>query len=76
MEKTVLEIVERRKGKPTGSLGEQAVTPNEVRLNGQSLMVPLDSTIQVHEMGPHAAVRVTVTLYVTELRMHVEYEGD
>lgn len=65
MEKTVLEIVERREGP-----GARCVVPNEVRLNGRTLMVP-EGAIEV-DLASGAAVRVTMTILVDELHVRAE----
>lgn len=58
----VIEIVERRKRPAEDSLAASIVVPNEVRINGQKLMLPADEPIQIHEITKDGLVQVTLTL--------------
>lgn len=73
----VLEIVERRRGKPDGTIGDELVVPTEVRLNGQLLLTPTGDPIRVHEIkvsadGEHF-VLATLTLAVKRLVVAAEW---
>lgn len=63
---SVIDILERRVGAPSGALGEDVTVPTEVWLNGVQLMTSADRPIRVHEMeigGENSSlVEVTLTL--------------
>lgn len=71
-----LEIVERDH-KTTDSLARGIIIPNEIRINGMSVLTPADVPVRVHEMSFGAdreAAVVTLTLFVRKLT--VAAEGD
>lgn len=73
----VLEITERRRGKPGGTLGDELVVPTEVRLNGQLLATPRDYPVKVHEIEVSGSgeqlVVATLTLLVKRLVVGAEW---
>jgi len=72
----VIEIVERRKGPIGDSAGESMIVPNDVRINGQSLLCPADHPIIVHgiTINDGDLVRVTLTLFAR--RVEIKAEAD
>jgi hypothetical protein len=72
-----LEIIERRRGKPDGTLGDDIVVPTEVRLNGQLLAMPAGSPVRVHEIevSGEDCVVATLTLLVKRLVIGAEWPG-
>lgn len=71
-----LEIVERvRKGRldPMG-----VVVPNEIRINGQEVLAPLEHPVIVHEqeINGTTAAYVTLTLFVRSLTIRQAEEFD
>lgn len=73
----VLEIIERRRGKPDGTVGDELVVPTEVRINGQLLLTPSDEPVRVHEIEVSASgerfVMATLTLAVKRLVVAAEW---
>lgn len=71
----VIEIVE--KGHATADTsGGSVITPNDVRINGQSLFIPRDAEITVHEITSRADELVTVTLTLFARRVVIAAEED
>jgi hypothetical protein len=71
----VIEIVE--KGRATDDTsGGSVILPNDIRINGQSLLAPADCPIVVHEIKtePDELVNVTLTLFAR--RVVIAAEGD
>lgn len=69
----VIEIVERRtKPADPDSYGAQLVIPNEVRINGQQLLLTQDNPIVIHEIKPTDDSLVTVTLTLVARRVVIE----
>lgn len=75
-EDAVIEIVERRHGKPNGSVGDELVVPTEVRINGTTLLTPTDHPVKVHEMAvsPSGKDMVLVTLTLIAKRVTIGHE--
>lgn len=84
-EGAVIEIVERSHpelkvlGKTIPAMdasAQEAIAPNEIRINGQRLTVSSDYPVTVHEMDllvPKSCVLVTLTLVAK--RVHIFGEG-
>lgn len=71
----VIEIVE--KGRATdNTTGGSVILPNDVRINGQSLLVPQDAEIVVHEITTRADELTHVTLTLFARRVTIAAEGD
>ena|GEM_PF-2337519 len=71
----VIEIVE--KGRTTDdTMGGSIITPNDVRINGQSLLIPKDVPIKVHEIDADDSTVVNVTLTLFARRVTIAAEGD
>ncbi|MFD5221359.1 hypothetical protein ACFWMH_27340 [Streptomyces tendae] len=69
----VIEIVE--KGRATdNTTGGSVIIPNDVRINGQSLLAPRDSPVIVHEMStdPDEILNVTLTLFARRVVIAAE----
>lgn len=58
----VIEIVERRKRPEQDSAGASLVVPNEVRINGQQILLPDNEPIVVHDIVGDDVVKVTLTV--------------
>lgn len=71
----IIEIVERGRTTTDTSAGS-VIIPNDVRINGQSLLVPRDSPVIVHEIStaPDEVLNVTLTLFAR--RITIAAEGD
>lgn len=71
----VIEIVE--KGRATDDTrGGSVITPDDVRINGQSLLIPRDAEITVHEITSRADELTTVTLTLFARRVVIAAEED
>lgn len=70
----VIEIVEKRRGPIGDSLGESTILPNEIRINGQSLLSPENAPVVVHEiaLSERDLVQVTLTLIARRVEIKVE----
>lgn len=58
----LIEIVEKTTDTERNG-GAGLVVPNEVRINGQAVLVPASAPITVHELNKGEAVQVTLTLF-------------
>jgi len=69
----VIEIVEKRPARQSGSRSD-LIVPNEVRINGQALLMPADSPVQVHgiEIRERDAVLVTLTVFAKRITVAAE----
>jgi hypothetical protein len=76
-EAAVIEIIERRHGKPTGSVGDEIVVPTEIRINGTKLLTPNDHPVKVHELTVSGSgdqmVLVTLTLVAKRITVGQEW---
>ncbi|MFB4265300.1 hypothetical protein [Nonomuraea sp. GTA35] len=69
----VIEIIEKRHS--NASLpGGDVIIPNEIRINGQPLLVPADLPVKVHEIEVqgHDAVLVTLTVFARRVVIAAE----
>ncbi|WP_143645437.1 hypothetical protein [Streptomyces swartbergensis] len=71
----VIEIVERGRA-TTETASGSVIIPNDVRINGQSLLVPRDSPVIVHEIKTDPDEVLTVTLTLFARRVTIAAEGD
>lgn len=71
----IIEIVERGRT-TTDTPGGSVIILNDVRINGQSLLVPRDYPVIVHEIktDPDEVLNVTLTLFAR--RITIAAEGD
>lgn len=71
----VIEIVER--GRATDNTpGGSVIVPDDVRINGQSLLIPSDYPITVHEITTRADEVAHVTLTLFARRVTIAAEDD
>ncbi|MFE0225204.1 hypothetical protein ACFU9O_02350 [Streptomyces albidoflavus] len=73
----VIEIIE--KGAATGDEpGRSVIVPNDVRINGQSLLASADDPVIVHEMSTRGdeLVRVTLTLFARRVSIRAENDAE
>jgi hypothetical protein len=71
----IIEIVEKGRG-TTDTASGSLILPNDVRLNGQSLLVPKDAPVIVHEMSVDDSTVAHVTLTVFARRVVIAAEED
>ena len=69
----LIEIVER-----TDSPNPRVIVPNEVRINGVPVLVPIGESIRVHEVAISNSeiVRVTLTLYARRIVVGTEPKAE
>lgn len=71
----VIEIIER--GRTTdGTLAGSIITPDEVRINGQPLLIAADEPITIHEINVRSGDLVCVTLTLIARRVIIAAEDD
>ncbi|NED75389.1 hypothetical protein G3I51_24305 [Streptomyces sp. SID9944] len=71
----VIEIVER--GRATDdSIGGSVILPNDIRINGQSLLAPAGQTVTIHEIDLKDGDLACVTLTLFARRITVAAEHD
>jgi hypothetical protein len=71
----VIELIERDRT-PDDTTGGSVVIPNEVRINGQPVLVPDDKPITVHEISAGGLVSVTLTLFARRISIRAEHDPD
>ena len=69
----VVEIIEKR-CRPAQPPGGDVIIPNEIRINGQSLLLPADATVKVHNIEIRGDDPVLVTLTVFARRVVIAAE--
>lgn len=68
-----LEIVEAI---PDDKIGRGALIPNRIRINGQEVLVPSNTTIDFEPFGNEGAVKVRLSLFVRSLKVGFETNDD
>lgn len=68
-----LEIVEAI---PDDKIGRGALIPNRIRINGQEVLVPSNTTIDFEPVGNERAVVVRLSLFVKSLKVGFETDDD
>lgn len=71
----VIEIVERGRATDDTTSGS-LIVPNDIRINGQSLLSPQECPVKVHEMELDDSNLVCVTLTLIARRVVITAEGD
>jgi hypothetical protein len=73
----VIEIIERG-AKTEDTTGQSVIIPDDVRINGQSLLVDAESPLIVHEMkiDNNSLVNVTLTLVARRVSIRAEHDTD
>jgi hypothetical protein len=72
----VIEIIEKGRATSDATIGESIITPNDVRINGQSLLASADDPVVVHEVSTTGDELVRVTLTLFARRVTIAAEGD
>jgi hypothetical protein len=74
----VIEVVERRTAPPDGSVGDEVIVPDEIRINGQPLLIPTGVPVTVHEMEmqDRGVVLVTLTVVAKRVVIGAEYPDE
>jgi hypothetical protein len=67
-----IEIYGRRLRPSETSGGAVGIVPNELRINGERVLVPAGAIMQVHDVSDDGMVSVTVTMFVKRLVMDAE----
>ncbi|MFB6392635.1 hypothetical protein [Polymorphospora lycopeni] len=70
----VIEVVEKRSRRQGGDGFAGVIVPNEIRLNGQTLLAPKDPPVRLHEvtLDDQSLVLATLTLFVRRLTVDIE----
>jgi hypothetical protein len=73
----VIEIIERG-AKTDGTAGQSVIVPDDVRINGHSLLMDTENPVIVHEMkvDKGSLVSVTLTLLVRRVSIRAEHDTD
>ncbi|MFH9574200.1 hypothetical protein ACH4MG_27130 [Streptomyces sp. NPDC017454] len=71
----IIEIVEKGRS-TTDTASGSIIVPNDVRINGQSILVPRDAPVVVHEMAVDDSTVAHVTLTLFARRVSIAAEGD
>ncbi|WP_435246352.1 hypothetical protein [Streptomyces sp. NRRL F-5630] len=72
----IIEIIEKGATTSGDEPGESVIAPNEVRLNGQSLLASADDPVIVHEISTRGDELVRVTLTLLARRVSIRAEND
>jgi hypothetical protein len=72
----IIEIIEKGATTSDESPGQSIVVPNDVRINGQSLLASADDPVIVHEVTTRADECVRVTLTLLARRVSIRAEDD
>lgn len=71
----VIEIIEKG-GATDDTTGGSLILPNDIRINGQSLLSPRECPVKVHGMELDDSSLVCVTLTLLARRVVIAAEGD
>ncbi|MFE1111226.1 hypothetical protein ACFW5U_35820 [Streptomyces rochei] len=72
----VIEIVEKDATTSDDTPGGSIIVPNDVRINGQSLLASAEDPVIVHEISTRADACVRVTLTLLARRVSIRAEND
>ena len=72
----VIEIIETGRATSDDSIGESVIAPNDVRINGQSLLASAEDPVIVHQVSTTGDELVRVTLTLFARRVVIAAEGD
>lgn len=74
----IIEIIEKDARTSDATAGDSIIVPNEIRINGQSLLAPDDKPVVVHEVAtnPRGAVYVTLTLIARRVSIRAEHDTE
>lgn len=71
----IIEIVEKGRA-TTDTASGSVIVPNDIRINGQSLLIPRDAPVIVHEMAVDDSTVAHVTLTLFARRVTIAAEDD
>jgi hypothetical protein len=72
----IIEIIEKGATTSDDSAGQSIIVPNDIRINGQSLLSSADDPVIVHEVSTRADECVRVTLTLLARRVSIRAEND
>jgi hypothetical protein len=74
----VIEIIELGATTSDDNASSSVVCPNDIRINGQSLLAPDDAPVIVHEISSRGddLVRVTLTLFARRVSIRAEHDTE
>ncbi|WP_432091028.1 hypothetical protein [Streptomyces sp. NRRL F-5630] len=74
----VIEIIEKGATTSSDEPGKSVIVPNDVRINGQSLLASADDPVIVHQISTRGddLVRVTLTLFARRVSIRAENDPE
>ena len=72
----VIEIIEKGRATSDATIGDSIITPNDIRINGQSLLASADDPVIVHQISTAGDELVRVTLTLFARRVIIAADGD
>ncbi|MEU8726805.1 hypothetical protein [Streptomyces antimycoticus] len=72
----MIEIVEKGRATSDATIGDSVIVPNDIRINGQSLLASADDPVILHEVSTRADELVRVTLTLLARRVSIRAEND
>lgn len=74
----VIEIIEKGRSTSDASVGDSVLVPNDIRINGQSLLTSAEDPVIVHEVSIRGdeLVRVTLTLFARRVSIRAENDPE
>jgi len=72
----IIEIIEKGRATSDATIGESVIAPNDIRINGQSLLASADDPVILHEVSTRADQLVRVTLTLLARRVSIRAEND
>lgn len=72
----IIEIIEKDATTSDDSAGRSIIVPDDIRINGQSLLSSADDPVVVHEVSTRADECVRVTLTLLARRVSIRAEND
>ncbi|MGV9352299.1 hypothetical protein [Streptomyces misionensis] len=74
----MIEIIEKGRSTSDASVGDSVLVPNDIRINGQSLLTSAEDPVIVHEVSIRGdeLVRVTLTLFARRVSIRAENDPE
>jgi len=72
----IIEIIEKGRATSDATIGESVIAPNDIRINGQSLLASADDPVILHKVSTRADQLVRVTLTLLARRVSIRAEND
>ncbi|MFD7996848.1 hypothetical protein [Streptomyces mexicanus] len=72
----IIEVIEKGRTTSDATIGDSVIVPNDIRINGQSLLASADDPVILHEVSTRADELVRVTLTLLARRVSIRGEHD